>query len=163
VDLQTAESYAAGMLFVEAARRLDLPAVLVESHPGAFQPREATEVCTGVILRTMAHLGMLAGVPTAADPGSPRPAREAPPVFRRAQAATELRCGTGGYLAPRRWPGEHVRAGEAVAVVRSLESFAVAEELVSPLSGAVACVGPPDSGGLVKAGDLAAVVKPIRS
>jgi len=154
VDLQTAESYAPGLLFVHAARDLGIPAILVESYPGGFQIREAVEACTAVIMRALAHLGMLERWEPPA-----RPAPAAAPVFRRAEKATEIRCRTAGYVAPRLWAGERVAKGQTVGVVRSLETFAAVEELVSPIDGAVACVGDPAGGGLVKADAAAAIVK----
>jgi predicted deacylase len=154
VDLQTAESYARGLLFVHAARDLDVASILVESHPGGFQVREAVEVCAGVIFRAMVHLGMLDELPA-----PPAPRFDPPAVFRRAEKAVDLRNAKPGYLAPRRWPGERVKKGEAVAAVRSLETFEVVEELVSPLSGGVASVGDPAGSGLVAADTVAANVK----
>jgi predicted deacylase len=156
VDLQTEESYARGLLFVVAARDLGEPAILVESHTGGFQVRDAVEACSGVIMRGLVHLGMLEG-------WSPpeRVAPERPPIFHRAEPGTELRNRRAGYLAPRRWAGERVAKGEVVAVVRSLETFEVLEELVSPMDGAVGCVGDPGSGGLVAGDAVAAVVKRV--
>ncbi|MHC4915020.1 MAG: succinylglutamate desuccinylase/aspartoacylase family protein [Planctomycetota bacterium] len=157
VDLQTAESYARGLLFVHAATDLDVASILVESHPGGFQVREAVDTCAGVIFRAMTHLGMLDELPV-----PPAPREGAAPVFRRAEKAAQLRNEKPGYLAVRRWAGERVAKGEAVAVVRSLETFEVVEELVSPLDGAVACVGDPAGAGLVAAGVVAATVKSAR-
>jgi predicted deacylase len=156
VDLQTAESYARGLLFVVAARKLDLPAILVESHTGGFQVAEAVEACSGVIANSLVHLGMLEGW---TPPQRPRAGR--PPAFHRAEPATELRNARAGYLAPRKWPGARVKSGEVVAVVRSLESFEVVEELVSPIDGGVGCVGDPGGGGLVAEDAVAAVVKRV--
>jgi predicted deacylase len=158
VDLQTADSYAAGMLFIEAARELDLPALLVESHPGGFQTRDAVEACSGVIMNALVHLGMLESW---APPERSRARPGRPAVFRRTVKGEALRNSHAGYLAPRRWPGDRVREGETVAVVRSLESFEVLEELVSPLDGGLGCVGDPGGGGLVTGGVAAAAVKPV--
>ncbi len=154
VDLQTEASYARGLLFVVAATELGLPALLVESHPGGFQVREAVEACGGAITRALAHLGMLE---SAGPQQRPAPAR--PPLFRRAEQAAEIRNQKAGYLAPRRWAGERVGKGQAVAVVRSLETFEIVETLRSPLDGAVACVGDPGRG-LVTPGAVASTVKP---
>jgi len=156
VDLQTADSYAAGMLFIEAAQKLDLPALLVESHPGEFQTVEAVDACFGVIMNALVHLGMLAEW---TPPQRSRPGR--PAVFRRTVKGETLRNKHAGYLAPRRWPGDRVSEGETVAVIRSLESFEVLEELVSPLDGGLGCVGDPGSGGLVAEGVSAAAVKAV--
>ncbi len=155
VDLQTEASYARGLLFVVAATGLEVPALLIESHPGGFQVREAVAACGGAVMRALAHLGMLESW---SPPGSPAPA--SPPVFHRAEKATEVKNGSAGYLAPRRWAGQRVGKGEAVAVVRSIETFEIVETLASPLDGAVACVGDPGRGGLVAPGTIAATVKP---
>jgi uncharacterized protein len=154
VDLQTAASYSKGLLFVHAAQDLDKAALLIESHTGGFQVVEAVDACTGVIMNSLAHLGMLAS--------SSVPARvrlERPPVFHRAEPATELKNSKAGYLAPRKWPGDRVKQGEVVAVVRSLDTFEVVEELVSPIDGGAASVGDPGNGGLVAENAVAAVVK----
>lgn len=154
VDLQTEASYARGLLFVVAATELGVPALLIESHPGGFQVREAAEACGGAVMRALAHLGMLESW------APPESSRSAPPVFHRAEKATEVKNEKAGYLAPRRWAGERVGKGGAVAVVRSIETFEIVETLASPLDGAVACVGDPGRGGLVAPGVVAATVKP---
>jgi predicted deacylase len=116
--------------------------------------REAVEACAGVVFRAVTHLGML----EAWTPPE-RPAAERAPVFRRAEKAVELRNARPGYLAVRRWPGQRVGKGQVVAVVRSLETFEVVEELASPIDGAVASVGDPGGAGLVAEGVVAATVK----
>lgn len=156
VDLQTAESYASGLLFVAAAEELGVPAVLVESHPGGFQVREAVEACTAVVMRALAHMKVI-------DPWRP-PARPAPgraPIFHRGESGHSLKPERGGYLAVRRWAGEQVAEGETVAAVRGLETFEVIEEIVSPIEGAVGCVGSPSGAGLIKPGEVAATVKRV--
>lgn len=154
VDLQTPGSYAAGLLFMEAAARLGKPAAMLESHPCFFQPREAVEACAGAVLRAMRKLGMIAALPRPAGAGRRRTC-----VFKRTDRGTELVTKTGGCLGVRKWPCERVGAGGVIAVVRSLETFAVLEELASPLDGAVDCVGDPGLSGLVEPGVAAAGVK----
>ncbi len=154
VDLQTAESYSPGQLFVRAAEDLGVAALLVESHTGGFQVVEAVDACCGVIVNSLLHLSMIESRPA---PVRARPER--PLVFHRAEQGTELRNAHAGYLAPRKWPGDRVRPGEVVAVIRSLETFEIVEELISPLDGGTAGVGDPGSGGLVAKNVAAAVVK----
>ena len=158
VDLQTPGTYAEGLLFMEAAARLGIPSVLIESHPGGFQVREAVEACAGALWRGMAHLGMI-------DPPAPAPARRAPEgrtaIFSRLVEGHDFRPKAGGYLGVRRWYGEQVASGELVAVVRSLATFEVIEELRSPVDGSVGCIGDPRSAGLIKAGEVAGDVKAV--
>lgn len=154
VDLQTKESYARGLLFVHSATDLDKASLLIESHPGGgFQVRETAEACGGVITRALAHLGMTESW------SPPEPSRSAPPIFHRAEKATEIKNQKAGYLAPRRWAGQRVGKGEALAVVRSLETFEIVETLRSPLDGAVSSMGAPGRG-LVEPGAVVATVKP---
>jgi predicted deacylase len=143
---------------MEAAGRLGIPAVLTETHPDGFQPEYAVKACSAALLNAMRHLGMLA-LPGVAPAGA---ATAQPVIFERAVPGVELKPGTGGYLGVRRWAGERVGRGDVVAEVRSAETFEVVERLVSPLDGAVSCVGDPGGSGFVKAGVTAAVVKPVR-
>jgi predicted deacylase len=156
VDVQSASSYAPGLLFMEAASELDLPAVLVESSPAGFQPRHSIDICEKGLLRAMVHLGMLPAMPPA------RPRRpQAPAVFVRSDPPVELKVAQGGYLGVRRWPGETVSRGDCIGEVRSVRSFEVVERLISPIDGAVACIGDPEKSGFVRQGVLAAVLKPV--
>ncbi len=158
VDLQTPGSYAEGLLFMEAAAKLGIPSVLIESHPGGFQVRDAVEACAGALWRGMAHLGMI-------ELPAPQPARRAPEgrtaIFSRLVEGHDFRPKAGGYLGVRRWYGERVAPGELVAVVRSLATFEVVEELRSPVEGSVGCIGDPRSTGLIKAGEVAGDVKAV--
>jgi len=154
VDLQTSESYANGLLFVEAANKLEKAAVLIESYPGGFQIRTAVEACAAVIMNSLLHLGQLpAWQAPQYSPSIP------PAIFRRAEAGTVIKNQSGGYLAPRCWPGDRVKKGDVVAVIRSMETFEILEELRTPIDGAVGCVGDPGRGGLVVEQEEAAVVK----
>lgn len=154
IDLQTAESYAQGLLFVKAAEKLDIPAVLIESYPGGFQIKEAVADCSAALFRGLVHAGMLESAPP------PPAATEAPAIFRRSEPAAKLEPTTGGYLAVWRWPGERARKGQAVVAVRSLETFEVLEQLESPLDAGVGSAGLRSGAGLAKPGDVAATVKP---
>ena len=155
VDAQTPASYHGGQLVIAAAQRCDIPAVLIESHPSAFQVREAVDACSGAIFRAMVHLGML--------PRWSAPRRQqAVPIFRRAEPSHALKTAKAGYLGVRRWSGDAARKGEAVAVVRSCETFEVLEEFVSPVDGAVGCVGHPEGQALVEAETVVATVKAVR-
>jgi hypothetical protein len=156
IDLQTAESYAHGLLFMEAAARRNIPAVLIESHPDGFQVREAVAACAGALRRALAHLQMLPGW----KPPLPRRAGRTP-VFRRADRGETFKPKAAGYLGVRRWYGERVRKGDLVAVVRSPATFEVAEELRSPVDGAVGCVGDPRATGFVRPGEVAGDVKAV--
>lgn len=156
VDAQTPASYHGGQLFIAASQRLGIPAALVESHPSDFQVREAVEACSGAVFRAMLHLGMLPQWQARAT------ARTSTALFRRAEPAQPLKTATAGYLGVRRWAGDSVRKGDAVAVVRSLETFDIGERLISPLDGAVGCVGDPAGEALVKAGTAAATAKRVR-
>jgi hypothetical protein len=155
IDLQTEASYAPGLLFMEAARRRDIPAVLIESHPDGFQVREAVEACAGALARAMVHLKML----EAWKP--PRRKAGPTPVFRRADQGAVFKPQQGGYLGVRCWLGQRVRAGEVVAVVRSLATFGVVEELKSPIDGALGCIGDPRATGFVRPGEVAGDVKAV--
>ena len=156
IDLQTAESYAQGLLFMEAAAKRNIPAVLIESHPDGFQVREAVAACAGALLRALVHLKML--------PGWKPPRRAAPartPVFRRAEHGEAFKPKAAGYLGVRRWYGERARKNELVAVVRSPATFEVVEELRSPVDGAVGCIGDPRATGFIRAGEVAGDVKAV--
>jgi uncharacterized protein len=154
VDLQTAESYAKGLLFVLAAQQLNKKAVLIESYPGGFQIRAAVEPCAAVIMNSLVHMGQLeVWQPTIYSPSVP------PAIFRRSEPGTEIKNKYGGYLAPRRWAGDRVKKGDLVAVIRSMDTFEILEELRTPIDGAVGCVGSPRRGGLVLEQETAAVVK----
>ena len=156
IDLQTEASYAPGLLFMEAARRRDLPAVLIESHPDGFQVREAAEAMAGALARALVHLKMLEAPP----PPPPRHTGSVP-VFRRAEKGFAFKARQGGYLGVRRWAGDQVQAGEVVAVVRSLASFEVVEELASPIDGAVGCMGDPRATGFIRPCETAGDVKAV--
>ncbi len=154
VDLQTEASYSRGLLFVHAAADLDKAALLIESYTGGFQTVDAVDDCCAVVTNSLVHLGMLESW------SAPERARaERPTIFHRAEKAAELRNSKAGYLAPRKWPGDHVKKDDVVAVIRSMETFEIVEELVSPIDGGAASVGDPGSGGLVAEGVVAAVVK----
>lgn len=156
VDLQTAASYARGLLIVAAAEQLDVPAVLVESHPARFQVREAVETCADSLWHAMAHLGMI----ERREPVSGRP--KSVPVFRRGQAGHSIKARAEGYLGVRRWPGDRVRRGTVAAELRSLHTFEPIQTLRSPLAGAVGCMGAPDGGALTEKGMVVAGIKPVQ-
>ncbi|MBA4388184.1 MAG: hypothetical protein C0404_09400 [Verrucomicrobia bacterium] len=156
IDLQTPQSYAPNLLFMEAPGRLNIPSVLIESPPTGFQPRHTVTRCMDAVTNLLHHLGMMK--PVAGDTPGPS---IAPPVFVRSLRATELIPAVGGFLGVRHWPGEFISRGDVVAEIRSVETFEVVERLVSPLDGAVACVGDPGGSGFVKAGVPVAVVKPV--
>ncbi|HOX06252.1 MAG TPA: succinylglutamate desuccinylase/aspartoacylase family protein [Planctomycetota bacterium] len=155
VDLQTPGTYAEGLLFMEAAARRNIPSVLIESHPDGFQVREAAEACAAALWRGMVHLGML--------PSWEPPRRRAgrTPVFSRLVEGHGFNPKAGGYLGVRRWLGEPVEAGELVAVVRSLATFGVVEEIRAPVAGSLGCIGDPRSTGLIRPGECAGDVKPV--
>jgi predicted deacylase len=155
VDLQTPGTYAEGLLFMEAAARRNIPSVLIESHPDGFQVREAAEACAAALWRALAHLRMIE------PPKPPRRRRDKTPVFSRLVAGHDFKPSAGGYLGVRRWSGERVRADEVVAVVRSLATFAVVEELRAPVAGSVGCMGDPRSTGLIRPGECAGDVKAV--
>lgn len=155
IDLQSARSYAAGVLIFESARILDVPSVLIESHPSGFQVREAVNACTNALGRAMVHMKMLSAWKPVVKPEG------ASPVFRRSQAGHALKAAREGYLGIRRWAGDAVTTGETVAVVRSLETFEVIEDLRSPVTGAVGSSGVSDADALVKPDDVAATVKEV--
>jgi predicted deacylase len=155
VDLQTPASYAEGLLFMEAAARLNIPAVLIESHPDGFQVREAAEACAAALWRGMVHLGMLPSW----DP--PRRRTGKTPIFSRLVKGHGFNPKAGGYLGVRRWQGEAVDAGELVAVIRSLATFEAVEEIRAPVAGSLGGIGDPRSTGLVRPGESAGDVKPV--
>jgi predicted deacylase len=156
IDLQTADSYAQGPLIFPAAEQLDMPAVLVESHPAHFQVREAVAACAASLMRAMVHLGML----TAWQPERRQPAPTA--VFRRSDRSFVLTAAHEGYLGPRKWAGEAAHRGEALAVIRSLETFAVLQTLRAPTAGAVGCVGTCDRDAIVSKGAVVATLKRVK-
>jgi len=152
VDLQTEDSYANGILHATASAQLDIPAVLIESHPAGFQVREAVDACASAILRGMRHMGILETIPEM-DALNMNPVA----LFRRCEKGESAEATQGGYLCTRRWPGEKVAAGDVAAVIRSLDTFEIIEEVTSPVAGAVGCAAEP----WVKAGDMAAHVKGV--
>ncbi|MGQ9662777.1 MAG: succinylglutamate desuccinylase/aspartoacylase family protein [Kiritimatiellia bacterium] len=154
VDRQTPTSYHERQLHIVAAQQLGVPTVLVESHPSLFQTREAVYACAGAVMCAMVHLGIMSPLPPCEKK------RQHPLVFRRATPAQALKANSYGYLGIRRWAGDRVKKGETVAVVRSLETFEVIEQLESPLDGAVGCAGHPEGEALIAAGTVAAMVKP---
>ncbi|MCK5850536.1 MAG: succinylglutamate desuccinylase/aspartoacylase family protein [Kiritimatiellae bacterium] len=151
VDLQTEESYAKGILHVTASSQLDIPAVLVESHPSGFQVREAVDACACAIFRGMRHMGILESIPESIVRGIMNPVA----LFRRSEAEERIHATRPGCLCMRCWPGEKVEKGDVIAVIRSLDTFEIIEDVVSPLTGAVSCATQP----LINEGDIVGHVK----
>jgi predicted deacylase len=153
LDLQTDDSYAHGLLFTAAARELNIPAALIENHPGLFQMRESVESGASALWRSMVHLGML-------ESWEPYPAAaHATTIVRRSDAATELHASHAGYVGVRKWAGERVAKGNVVAVVRSMKTFEVLEELRSPVTGVLCSVGVTTDRPVARSGDIVATVK----
>jgi predicted deacylase len=155
LDAQTPESYAPGVMKFALSQVLGIPAVLIESHPAGFQVRESVEACAGAIFRAMVHLKMLRTWKP------PKQSPKATPIFHRPEAGHALKPAKGGFLGVRRWAGERVGKGDAVAVVRSIETFEIVETLVSSAEGAVGSCGVSDAQAFVKPGDVAATVKRV--
>ena len=156
IDLQTPESYNPRQFHIVASEKLDIPAILLESHPGGFQVREAVEVCSGAVTRAMVYMGMLSG----GRCGDRISAGTA--MFRRSGRNYDLKTAKGGLLGIRRWPGERVHSGEPVAEVRSLETFEVVEQIVSPVNGAVGFAGHSNDTPVAEPGVTVADVQEVR-
>jgi predicted deacylase len=155
VDRQSPDSYDSRQLMLAAAEELDIPAILLESRPGGYQTPEAVEACSNAIFRALVHAGVLSD-------WSPEPMTDPlSSVFVRHDKGLLLRAEKEGYLGIHRYPARTVAKGDTIAVVRSMETFAVIESMDSPIDGAVSSVAEFADRPFITPGDCGASVKPI--
>jgi predicted deacylase len=155
VDRQPPNSYDARQLMLAASQELDMPAILVESRPGGYQTPEAVEACANALFRVLRYAGILEAwtAPPMVDPH--------PAIFLRGGEGHALHATQAGYLAIRQFPARRVKAGETIAEVRSMETFAVLESLVSPIEGGIDAVAEFATWPFITPGDYASGVKPL--
>jgi len=138
------------------AAQLDKPAILVESRPGGYQTPEAVDACSNMLFQVMSYVGVLKTWTP------PQPDTRGPTIFLRGGPGEALRATKAGYCAIRRFSGEHISAGQAIAEVRSMETFEIIESLVAPFDGGVDSVAEFANWPFITPGDLAGGVKPMQ-
>lgn len=144
VDLQEEASYAPGMLFLEAPRLRDKPAILVEMSPGGDVVPEMLERNVRGVWNVLKHLRML--------PGRPRPpARQV--LVRRSDPTLLFTAKREGYLTTYRQVGEMVAKGELLCEIRDLQTFRVLQTVRAPFAGTCPSLGPGSGLRLVKVGE----------
>jgi predicted deacylase len=152
VDLQDEQSYAPGMLFLEAPRLLGKAAILVEMSPGRDVVPEMLEHNVRGVWNVMTLLKML--------PGRPRPpARQV--VVRRSDPVTVFAAKREGYLTTYRQVGELVAKGELLGEIRDLQTFRVLQTIRAPFAGTCPSIGPGSELRLVKLGEEVATFKRV--
>jgi predicted deacylase len=152
VDLQDEMSCAPGMLFLEAPRLLDKPAILVEMSPGGDVVSEMLEHNVRGVWNVMKHLGLL--------PGRPHPpARQV--LVRRSDPTKVFTGKYEGYLTTYRQVGELVPRGGLLCEVRDLQTFRPLQTLRAPFAGTCPSIGPGSGLRIVKVGEEACTFKRV--
>jgi predicted deacylase len=152
VDLQDEASYAPGMLFLEAPRLLDKPAILVEMSPGGDVVPEMLEHNLRGVWNVLKHLHLL--------PGRPHPpARQV--LVRRSDPTTVFTAQREGYLTTYRQVGELMAKGELLCEIRDLQTFRVLQTVRAPFEGACPSLGPGSGLRLVKVGEEVCTFKRV--
>ena len=152
VDLQDEQSYAPGMLFIEASRLLDKAAILVEMSPGGDVVPEMLEHNVRGVWNVMKHLEML--------PGRPRPpARQV--IVRRRDPVRVFAAKREGYLTTYRQVGELVAKGELLCEVRDLQTFRALQTVRAPFEGTCPSIGPGSGLRIVKVGEEVGTFKRV--
>jgi predicted deacylase len=153
VDENDFASLPPGQLHRTIPRELNVPAILSETCPASnFVTHQVLQTMVRGTCNVMKHLGMLDGQP------------ELPPVqvlVSRQDPVHVFRAEHLGYFGPCKLPGDVVRAGELVGLLRAPATFQVLQELRAPSDGALPSVGPPESM-LVLPGEELATFKQAR-